>query len=433
MGGAFGDRLRQFEDDSEAWLRERAAQASQSLQDLEHAGREAWNTATRAGIGVAARTPQELRALGARVLDDRRQAAVGRDSANPALDRGGQSSPVVTATVPSSPTYITKPSFVGDEPWNAIMQADAAVRGAANVLTFGGADHFAAAMDALVGGGVDGWSQRYEANLAQEHARNQYDASHRSTAQKVGQVGGTLLGVGLMGPADGTIGFGTRLPGAAALTGREAGTLLGAGAGTGVLAQTVSDIATGRSSSVGDMAGAALGGAADVAALPLGPGRAGALGGWVTSAARDLFNGRPIALDQAGDSAMAGGLFGDFAGRMGTSAANDLSTAAKGRLGETLGDVRSAIGGQPREWAPKARDYISPDTYWYPDGLSGSTRFEDKFGYGAELSPNQTQAQTALGSDFKLFHFIPDDIGSFASVPAALFGQQAVNGLAPSR
>jgi hypothetical protein len=129
---------------------------------------------------------------------------------------------------------------------------------------------------------------------------------------------------------------------------------------------------------------------------------------------------------------MAGGLLSDLAGTIGTSAANDLSMAAKGRLGETLGDLRSTISGQPRQWAPKARDYISPDTYWYPDGLSGTTRFEDKFGFGAELSPNQTQAQTALGPDFKLFHFIPDDIGRMASVPAGAFGQQAASGSNPS-
>jgi hypothetical protein len=55
-------------------------------------------------------------------------------------------------------------------------------------------------------------------------------------------------------------------------------------------------------------------------------------------------------------------------------------------------------------------------------------RFEDKFGYGAELSPNQTRARAALGPDFKFYHFTPSDIGGFVSVPAAAASSQAVNG-----
>jgi hypothetical protein len=281
------------------------------------------------------------------------------------------------------------------------MQADAAVRGAANVLTFGGADHFAAGMDALVGGGFDHWRQRYDANLAQERARDRYDALNRSSAQAAGQVGGTLLGLGLVGPADGALAVAPRLPGAAGLTGREATAVLGAGAMTGLGMQTASDIAAGgRRSSFGDKAGAALGGAAGAAALPLGPGRAGAVGGWVTPAAQDVFNGRPISLDHAGESAIAGDLFGGLAGRIGTGAANGLSSSAKGRLGEAMGDVRGTINGQRRVWAPKSRDYIAEDDYWYPDARSRSTRFEDKFGYGAELSPNQARAQAVLGLPF---------------------------------
>src|SRR5689334_5688723 len=107
------------------------------------------------------------------------------------------------------------------------MQADAAVRGAANI--FGG-DQFAAGMDALVSGGLDRWRQRYEANLAEEKARDQYDASHRAAAQVTGQIGGTVMA--LVGPARIPAMFAARLPGAATITGREAAALLGGGAGT---------------------------------------------------------------------------------------------------------------------------------------------------------------------------------------------------------
>jgi hypothetical protein len=125
---------------------------------------------------------------------------------------------------------------------------------------------------------------------------------------------------------------------------------------------------------------------------------------------------------------LAGNLLGGLTGRIGTSASNRLSPSSKGRLGEAMGDVRSTVNGQRRVWAPKARDYVSEDDYWYPDGLRGRLRFEDKFGYGAELSPNQTLAQAALGPDFRLYHFTPDDIGGLVSVPAAAAGAQLVNG-----
>src|SRR5258708_17654658 len=191
--------------------------------------------------------------------------------------------------------------------------------------------------------------------------------------------------------------------------------------------QTASDIAAGgRRSSFGDNAGAAFGGAAGAAALPFGPGRAGAVGGWVTSAAQDVFNGRPISLDRAGESAIASNVLGGLAAGIGTRTANGLSSSAKGRLGEAMGDVRSTINGQRRAWAPKARDYISDDDYWYPDALSGRIRFEDKFGYGAELSPNQTRAQTALGPDFRLFHFTPSDIGGRPNAPSSASRPPAV-------
>jgi len=101
--------------------------------------------------------------------------------------------------------------------------------------------------------------------------------------------------------------------------------------------------------------------------------------------------------------------------------------ASKGRLGEALGDVRSTVNGERRVWAPKSRDYIDDDTYWYPDGRDAQTglvRPEDKFGYGARLSPNQVQAQSTLGPDFRLHHFTPDDIGRLASLPAGPFAAQ---------
>src|SRR5258708_12102775 len=94
--------------------------------------------------------------------------------------------------------------------------------------------------------------------------------------------------------------------------------------------QTASDIAAGgRRSSFGDNAGAAFGGAAGAAALPFGPGRAGAVGGWVTSAAQDVFNGRPISLDRAGESAIPTNALGGLAARSPTTTPARRSSSAK--------------------------------------------------------------------------------------------------------
>jgi hypothetical protein len=302
----------------------------------------------------------------------------------------------------------------------AALQADTAVRAAANTLTFGGADHFAAGMDALFEpGGIEGWRGRYAGNLAEENARNRYDASHRQVAQTIGQIGGTALGLAFVGPARGAVAVAPRLPGAATLSGRELAGLLTGGAATGLGMQAVSDIAGARRSTMGDKAGAALGGAAGAAALPLGPGRAGAVDGWVTSTAQDMFNGRPLSFGRAGESAIAGSALGGLTASLGANVSNGLSSGARGRLGEFMGDVRSTVNGQRREWAPKSRDYLPDGRYWYPDGRNGSMRFEDKFGYGAELSPNQTRAQFVLGPDFQLYHFTPDDVGRLLSAPAS--------------
>src|ERR1700761_2816022 len=74
---------------------------------------------------------------------------------------------------------------------DAILQANAAIRAASNAVTFGGADHFAAAMDALLPpGGLDRWKDRYGANLQDQKAQDAYDAQYRPIAQGIGSSGG---------------------------------------------------------------------------------------------------------------------------------------------------------------------------------------------------------------------------------------------------
>jgi len=198
----------------------------------------------------------------------------------------------------------------------------------------------------------------------------------------------------------------------------------------------LSDAANGHLSSPGDYAGSAIGGIAGAAtALRLGPARAGAVDGAVSSAAQDFFNGRPVSVSQAADSALLGNVLGGTAGAAGRAWSNGLSKTEKGVLGERLGQARAAINGEQRVSSPKERANVDgldkpwtnqKGSYWYPDGVDGLTAYEDKFGTNAALSPNQTRAQQNMGQNFRLNHFLPADIGRMTGLPAAQFAPQVV-------
>src|SRR5258707_169764 len=128
MAGTLGDSLRQLEDEKNQWFRDRSAQAARLQQDLENAGREAWNAATRAGVDLAARRPQELRALGSRVLDTQQKAPPLESAPSATVSRNRQPSSPEPATLPSQPSHVAKPSWVDEGAWGGVMQADAAVR-----------------------------------------------------------------------------------------------------------------------------------------------------------------------------------------------------------------------------------------------------------------------------------------------------------------
>lgn len=343
-----------------------------------------------------------------------RQAMEEQEQAQIRARRGGSRSSAQSPATRLSTGYRTLTGALRE----GSLQFDTAARALANTVSAGGADSLAAGLDSLT---QTGNLSRYQANLNAEHARNQYDAQHRQIAQHIGQTIGVIL------PFAGPSAAFARLPSAAAISARELAAMAAAGGGVNAGMQYLTDVATGRAPSVRNELGAVAGGAAGAVAAPfVGAGKAGAVNGAVTSAAQDLLNGRPVSLDHMGESALLGRAAGHVAGRAGTEAADALSSASKGRLGEELGSARSAVNGRPVQPGSKARDLIG-DTgkYWYPDGVSGDTRFEYKFGPWARLSSNQTLAQDVLGQDFQLYHFLPQDVGAILSVPAAGMGVQA--------
>jgi hypothetical protein len=346
----------------------------------------------------------------------------------------------LAATVRGSPA-LRKASALAQQ---GAMQIDTAMRGAANVMTLGIADHVAAGANAAfqAANGAD-LVESFHSNLRDERTRGRLDAAQRPVARGVGNAGGAVMGVAAtaaVAPAVGVATAAPRLAGAAALTGREIAAIIGGGGVAGLGVQVGTDTLQGRTSTVGDSVGAAIGGAVGAASLPAGPVRAGAIGAAATTTAQDYLNGRTPSSEHAAQAAVLGAVFSGFADGGAQRWSNGLPTVEKGRVGGFLGNIRGKVRGEPRpivgfwprtgerninpkERVPMAqtRDYIpGTNIYWYPDGVSANlVRFEDKFGFGAELSRNQIIARDALGDKFVLFHTTPTDVGKAAATVAS--------------
>lgn len=98
LGGAFASDL----GSTAEWMERRRRQIEQFGRDAEAAGRDAWDTATRAGQGLAAATSSDLRALGSQVLAGR-QAPYGQARAIPvATPPQAQRTPAVRSAAPAT-------------------------------------------------------------------------------------------------------------------------------------------------------------------------------------------------------------------------------------------------------------------------------------------------------------------------------------------
>ncbi len=118
--------------------------------------------------------------------EDRREAALPPQEARP-------TAPSVPATPATAPAP-TAPAQVAARPRQTsrgtgiLSQIDAAVRGAADVATFGMMDELAAYLGSLTG--IGGERGDYEGNLAQQRGVDAFDRDAMPVARGVGQVGG---------------------------------------------------------------------------------------------------------------------------------------------------------------------------------------------------------------------------------------------------
>ncbi len=325
MGDSRRDWQRILEDEKERWFAERRRQLERARAGLRGLNRRAMEVAPRLALGPAGVRPDAVLALGAALLEaQRRNRATAAATRPRPVQRAPDAPRPASPRVP--PSRAMDPTADGRGLRGPLLQADTAVRAAANLLTFHAGDHLAAATDALFtpGSGAS-FRERYETELAEERARNALDSVDRRRAQQAGELAAMALLLSRTGP----VGL-ARLPGAAALSARENLAWLAAGAGAGVGTQALSDVAFGRRSTAPDVVGAAVGGVVGSAARALGPSHAAAIEGWTASLVQDALNGRPPSWRRANENAVAGRVIGGVLGQAGTTWSDRLSVEGKG-------------------------------------------------------------------------------------------------------
>jgi len=374
------------------------------------AAEDAWNQSMRTAPNLVPVSPDDVVAM--------RALARWRPKPPAAIH------PKPTLSATRHPTTVpTTKSFLGE----AGDQTLAGLRGAQDAFTFGLGDRAYAAIRALgdVYGGAD-LRTAYARRMAAEEARDRYDAQHYRTARTIGQIAGTAAQIAVLGPAEGAVASGSRIAQATPLIAREIGVLGGAGALSGAGGQAVADVARGKLGSIGDYAGAALGGTAG--ALVSRGGMAsygGAVDGGVTSMAQDIFNGRAPSIERAREAASSGGVVGTFGGIFGRAASNNITRKEKELLGEEFSRLRTWARGDKTKVIGKRRLYLDKRNYTYPDqrtyrGTTERDIVESKFGRRAELSKQQKRAYRQL-PNYRVDHTLPQDVGVSIGLPMAQY------------
>lgn len=393
-------------DSVEAWMKQRNADVQRLGSEAEAAGRAAWAQATRTGQNISAVRPSDVAAIGAHVLNQNKQSV---------SSAGHNAKHAESAKSEAAPWQ------------NAIDQFLAGAHGAQDSLPFDLGDRAEAGTRALIDAahGED-LGRAYDSRRATGRARDQYDAAHYGVARTVGQVVGTGAQLAALGPAEAFLLKGARIAEAAPLIAREVGMIGSVGGTIGVGEQVAGDMLQHRQSSLGDYAGAALGGAVGALASKRGSGtEAGAAAGAVTAVTQDLLNGRRPSFEHAREGLTAGAVFGGLGGIAGRVESNALSNAAKEKLGEDLSRIRTWARGDETLPLPKSRAYLDDGRYTYPDQrtLHGAL-VESKFGLKADLSPRQRQAFNQPLKGYRVDPGLPSDIGVALGFPTALTAYQ---------
>lgn len=408
-------------DNINDWMERRNADVRRLGHEAQAAAHQALGEAARTGQKIVAARPSDVLALGARLIEARRTKptipaeTVGAPGAGRAP---GRDDAHVMAPAPKSFARSTADQVL------------AGARGAQDAVTFGLGDRAYAGARAIADAAQgQRLGRAYSQRMADEQARDRYDATHYGAARTTGKVLGTAAQIAALGPVEGLVAGGARIAQATPLIAREVAVLGGVGGGVGVAGQAVSDVARRRVGSVGDYVGAGIGGTVGALASRGGhAGYAGAAGGAATSVAQDLANLRAPSFDRARDAALTGGVLGTAGGVAGRAWSDKLPTAVKERLGEDASRVRTWARGDRTATGPKQREYLEGGGWTVPDqrtfkGEIASDIVESKFGRSARLSKRQTQAFEQPLLKYRVDHTLPRDIGALIGFPLAELGR----------
>lgn len=336
--------------------------------------------------------------------------------------------------VAKAPSPATRKPDIVHLATDAALQVDAAMRGAADVLTFGFADEISAGANAAFDFSDRSFGEKYANYHAAELARDRADMNQRPIARGTGQAAG--LALSLMGPSTAAA---VRAAGPKMLSemrglkgvegvprvqvaGREYAVAAG---GAGIFngaTQAATDIASGARGSAGDYLGAVVGGAtAAPFAIARSPKSAGAVEGFTTSVAQDLFNGRPISFGDAMRSSAAGVRLSDVADGVGTRWAGRQSSTAKGKLGEHLSMLKTRARGHLPNGRGRRLNLSKGYTILDP-ASSVDELAESKMGPFAKASPNQYRASQEYPDGYRWDWWQPSDIGKITGFGGASFG-----------
>jgi hypothetical protein len=305
----------------------------------------------------------------------------------------------------------------------------------------------------------------YRKRIAYEQARDQYYTQNYGTARTVGEVAGAFVPIPGAGPLGavkllgkaGKLGeFGKvlekayetskRIKQVTPLTRGERAVVSGlGGASVGAGGQLYSDAMSGHASSWRNYVGAMGAGVLQAQmALRGRPMMAGAVGGATTSVAQDVLNGRTVSLINAAEAAGAGaaaGKIGDAMGRVrfyrrGLSpvglkdpsqalarAGQPLTNQEKAAMGEAYSKLRTWINFDRTASTAKAKLPLAGGGHTFPDQLTQLGKvIEAKAGLAARLTKRQLQALAEYGSQYRVDHLLPKDVGSLFGFLAAQGG-----------
>lgn len=456
------EELRAKRAETERWIRQREADLRRAAGQAEARGRQVYADAIKTGQQVLARTPAEVRALGIAAAQGRLPQALGeqvvKNVVRPTAAARPASKPAVREA-PARPKPTAGPATAPSREKTIEGQLRAGLSGAVDEFSFGLADRGLAASEAVVEGGLQGFGERYDENMAVKRAEDARDARDYGTERNVGKAIGLVAGLAATGPTGAVVKTGLRgIPRVAKLMNHAAKAsrsklmragvdprglttaAVSGGALTGIAGQGVADLASGKASSVQDYVGAAIGGGLAGATALRGGGPiaskavlGGAMGAGATSLAQDALNRRPVSVDNAIESAHVGGVSGGVLDGLATHAVAAAPSRVKGFVGERMSDFKTLARGRiPHGQKPvplRGGGASIPDQkqthefLWWGE-LDAPEYLESKMGPSARLSRAQRRLRAENPDRFMIDAWRFRDVGRAASLMGGPAGSQ---------